>query len=46
MRIKSLQLMAQRVPIDVGSLLALSLGASAIVGGLCHAAERPVRWAA
>ena len=29
-----------------GSLLASTLGASATVGGLCHAAERPVRWAA
>ncbi len=26
--------------------LASTLGASATVGGLCHAAERPVRWAA
>jgi pimeloyl-ACP methyl ester carboxylesterase len=34
---------AQRVPIDVGSLFALNLGASAPVGGLCHAAERPFR---
>jgi hypothetical protein len=37
---------AQHVPIDPGSLLALNLGASAIVGGLCHAAERPIRCAA
>jgi hypothetical protein len=37
---------AQRVPIDPGSLLALTFGASATVGGLCHAAERQVRWAA
>ena len=29
-----------------GSLLASTLGASATVGGLCHAAERPIRWAA
>jgi hypothetical protein len=26
-----------------GSLLASTLGASATVGGLCHAAERPAR---
>jgi hypothetical protein len=26
-----------------GSLLALNPGASATVGGLCHAAERPIR---
>jgi hypothetical protein len=26
--------------------LALNMGASATVGGLCHTAERPVRWAA
>ncbi len=29
-----------------GSLLASTLGASATVGGLCRAAERPVRWEA
>ncbi len=29
-----------------GSILASTLGASAAVGGLCHAAERPVRRAA
>jgi hypothetical protein len=34
---------AQRVPVDLGSLLASTLGASAVVGGLCHAAERLVR---
>ena len=31
---------------DRGSLLASTLGASAAVGGPCHAAERPVRYAA
>jgi hypothetical protein len=30
---------AQRVSIDLGSLLALKVAASATVGGLCHAAE-------
>jgi hypothetical protein len=29
-----------------GNILASTLGASVTVGGLCHAAERPVRWAA
>ncbi len=28
---------------ESGSLVASTLGASATVGGLCHAAERPVR---
>lgn len=37
---------AQRVPIDSWYLLALNSDASATVGGLCHAAERPRRWAA
>lgn len=37
--------MAQRVPVDPGRLLALNLGASATVGGLCHAAERRIRQA-
>lgn len=35
---------AQRIPIDLGSLR--TWGASATVGGLRHAAERPIRWAA
>ena len=38
--------MPQRVSIDVVSLLASNLNGSATAGGLCHAAERPVRWAA
>jgi hypothetical protein len=37
---------AQRVSIDLGSLLASTLGASATVGGLRHAAERHIRYAA
>jgi len=35
---------AQRVPADLCSVLALNLGAFATVAGLCHAAERLVRW--
>ncbi len=31
---------------NFGSILASTLGASATVGGLRHAAERPIRWAA
>ncbi len=31
------------LPIEPCYRLALNLGASATVGGLCHAAERPVR---
>ena len=37
---------AQHHPIDPWYRLASTLGASATVGGLCHAAECPVRWAA
>lgn len=37
--------MAQRVSIEIWYLPASTLGASATVGGLCHAAERPFRWA-
>jgi hypothetical protein len=29
---------------ESGSLLASTLSASVTVGGLCHAAERPIRW--
>jgi hypothetical protein len=44
MRIKALQLTWHSAfQSTSGSLLALTMGASATVGGLCHAAERHIR---
>ena len=41
---KALQLTRHRaIQSESGSLLASTLGVSATVGGLCHAAEHPIR---